>query len=52
VPWQVALLQLILVLGAAVSIWIACVFTASELPALSMEENFTDVVWDAVKGAE
>ena len=51
-PWHVALLQLMVVLGATVSIWIGWVLTASTLPALSMEENFTDAVWDTVKGAE
>ena len=50
-PSQAALLQLIVVVGAAVSIWIGCDLTASALPALSTEKNFTAEVLVTVNGA-
>ena len=44
-------LQLIVVAGAAESIWISCELTVSALPAVSVEKNFTVEVLATVNGA-
>ena len=47
VPW----LQVIDDVGAVVSIWTSCEFTASALPALSKARYLTVAVAETVKGA-